>query len=345
MPKKFPPKIVTLLLMIVLVLAVMVMGIAGLYYYQAGQAANSQTQQQVKFVIPKGQAISIIAQRLAEEGLIKNALVFRLIVKQQQLEDKIQAGSFDLSANMTARQIAQTLTQGTNDVWLTIPEGWRREEIAQSLVTLDLPDFDQQEFLTLTLNLEGKLFPDSYLIPKMISTQAVVNLLTNTFEKKVTLGLANEIKQAENNQLLLEAGVSPQQNFNQILVMASILEREAKGYQQMRQVAGVLWNRLIIGMPLQVDASLQYIKGYNAQLDDWWSPPLAADKELKSAFNTYQNAQLPPAPICSPGLDAIKAALDPLDSDYLFYLHDSQGVIHFAKTAEQHNQNVNSYLR
>lgn len=338
-------KLLTKILIILPIILILTLAGLAFYIYQSIKPLDPQAQQQVKFIIPKGQAISIIAQRLSEEELIKNPLVFRLVVKQQRLEDKIQAGSFDLSASMSTTQIAKALTQGTNDIWLTIPEGWRREEIAQSLVALELADFDQEEFLDLTLNSEGQLFPDSYLIPKLISTQAVVNLLTNTFEKKVDIGLAEEIEQAKDNSLLIEANINPDQNFNKILVMASILEREAKGYQQMRQVAGVLWNRLIIGMPLQVDATLQYVKGYNKQLDDWWATPLAADKELNSAFNTYKNADLPPAPICNPGLDAIKAALDPIDSDYLFYIHDMQGQIHFAKTVEEHNQNVNNYLR
>ena len=127
--------------------------------------------------------------------------------------------------------------------------------------------------------------------------------------------------------------------------MASILEREAKGYEQMRQVAGVLWHRIDIGMPLQADATLQYVKGYNKTEDSWWVTPLSEDKQLKSAFNTYQNPGLPPAPIANPGIDSIKAALNPIPTTYNFYIHDRQGILHFATTLEEHNQNVQKYLR
>ena len=130
----------------------------------------------------------------------------------------------------------------------------------------------------------------------------------------------------------------------EIIILASILEREAGDKSQMRQVAGVLENRLSIKMPLQVDATLQYIKGYSQVEKNWWATPLAADKNLKSAYNTYLNPGLPPGPIANPGVAAIEAALDPAKSDYLFYLHD-QGVIYLAKTLSEHNANVNKYLR
>lgn len=316
----------------------------GICLYTLVQPVNPATQQQIKFVIPKGQPIIKIANNLKEKNLIKHPLVFRLVVKKQGLENKIQAGSFDLSTNMNVWQIAKILTQGTNDIWLTIPEGWRREEIAESITKLDLQDYNKDDFLNLSAGFEGQLFPDSYLIPKMMSTQALFNLLTNTFEKKIN-NLETEINQAKNNSLLSKAEIDPTQDFMPILVMASILEREAKGFEQMQTVSGVLWNRMIINMSLQVDASLQYIKGFNEVADDWWVPPLAVDKQIESPFNTYLNVGLPPKPICNPGLDAIKAALTPKETDYLYYLHDRQGKIHFASNLNEHNNNVNKYLR
>ena len=210
--------------------------------------------------------------------------------------------------------------------------GWRTEEIAQMLDRQELPEFNSEEFIKLSQGQEGYLYPDTYLIPKLSTASAIYSLLTNTFEKKVTQGLSAEIS------------TSPKP-FLEILVMASILEREAKGYEQMRQVAGVLWHRIDIGMPLQADATLQYVKGYNKTEDSWWVTPLSEDKQLKSAFNTYQNPGLPPAPIANPGIDSIKAALNPIPTTYNFYIHDRQGILHFATTLEEHNQNVQKYLR
>jgi len=326
MKKLFKFLIISSLFLLVLVL------VSFFYIYSLFQPVSSEIVTSSRFVIPKGQAVSIIAERLEEENFIKNDLVFRLLVKQQDLVDKIQAGSFEISPSMTVREIAAELTKGTNDLWVTIPEGWRREEIAESLAAQDLLEYDQEEFLRLTDDQEGMLFPDTYLVPKMMTTESIASLFYNTFEKKVINGLEDEFEQSN-------------QSFNEILVMASILEREAKGYEQMRHVAGILSNRLEIGMALQVDASLQYAKGYDTAQKSWWVPPTAADKAKDSLFNTYKNSGLPPYPICNPGLDAIKAVLNPLDTNDLFYIHDRNGKIHFAQTLEEHNQNVNQYLR
>ncbi|MBD3249964.1 MAG: endolytic transglycosylase MltG [Candidatus Pacebacteria bacterium] len=300
--------------------------------HQVTQPVDSTQPAVTQFVVPKGQSVSEIGQRLEQKELIKNAMAFRAFVTLQKQGKNIQAGSFELSPSMSLFTVISSLTEGTNDVWVTIPEGLRREEIAQSLTKYDLAVFDQEQFLNQTVGLEGRLFPDTYLLPKMIETQAIITLLSQTFETKVTTPLQPKIEQT-------------QFNFEEILIMASLVEREARGLEQMRQVAGVLYKRLELGMALQVDATLQYAKGYNPQTDKWWNTPTRADKKIDSPFNTYLKPGLPPHPICNPGLEAIQAALDPASTNYLYYLHDNQGRIHFAQTLDQHNQNVNKYLR
>ncbi|MGD9129448.1 MAG: endolytic transglycosylase MltG [Candidatus Woesebacteria bacterium] len=317
---------------VILILFVVVTTASLIYLYTLFQPVDSQSQQTISFVVPKGQAVSVIADRLQEKHLIKNALLFRFFVKFKKLENKIQAGSFELSESMNLTELAFRLTQGTNDLWLTIPEGWRREEIADTLEELKLETFDKDEFLLLTLDKEGYLFPDTYLVPRMIETEALVNLLVDTFDRKVIQELEKEI-------------TASGKEFKEILIMASLVEREAKGYEQMRMVTGVLNNRLEIGMALQVDASLQYVKGYDENQKSWWVPPLAKDKELDSPFNTYKYPGLPPKAICNPGFDAIKAVLNPKDNDYLYYLHDRDAEIHYAQTLEEHEVNINQYLR
>jgi len=262
------------------------------------QAPNSSDQSTVTFIIPKGEATQNIAQRLKAEGLIRSPLAFRLALYQQGKQTSIQAGSFKLSPSMSVSELTQVLTKGTDDLWITIPEGWRREEIAASLVKQDLSEFDEQEFLVLTDGLEGQLFPDTYLVPKASTTASIVNLLVNTFESKVLTALAEDL-------------ASSQLDLNQILTLASLVQRESANEQDMPLIAGILFNRLEINMPLQVDATLQYVKGYSVAEQTWWSNPVAADKNLASAFNTYQNPGLPPQPICNPGLAAIKAVLHP----------------------------------
>ena len=302
-----------------------------IYILNLFQPVNPQDKQIVKFVIPKGAAISAVAQKLQAQGLTKSQWALRLYLKLNPVIEKIQAGSFELSPSMNVAAIVETFNQGTNDIWITFPEGLRREEIAQSLAEYDLAFYDQSKFLSQTVGLTGQLFPDTYLVPKEITTQALIILLTNTFEQKIE-ALSVEIDNSDHT-------------FNELLTMASILEREARGATQMQQVAGVLWRRLAMGMPLQVDATLQYAKGYNDQTLGWWTPPLAVDKELVSKFNTYLNPGLPPHPICNPGYDAIYAALKPIASSYIFYIHDNDGNIHFATTLDEHNTNVNRYLR
>jgi UPF0755 protein len=309
---------------------------AGAYslYSSLSRPASIKDLPSSTFIIPKGQAIDTIGKRLEEEGLIKNSIVFKIKVKLENWEKEIQAGTHLVSPSMDLDQILFTFSNGTNDVWITIPEGWRREEIAASLARTEegLIEFDSQEFLTLTNNLEGKLFPDSYLVPKTMSTSEIVELLTSTFDKKVVVGLKDEVE---------EISLS----LDEVVTLASIIEREGRGYEQMREISGILHNRLENDIALQVDATLQYVKGYSETFDSWWITPYAVDKELDSPYNTYQHQGLPPNPICNPGLDAIKAALLPVITNDFFYIHDSSGVLHTAQDLNGHNANVNKYLR
>ncbi len=300
--------------------------------YVLSQPVTSEQADSIQFVIPRGQAVSVIATRLKTEGLVKSSLVFRLIVKQQGLEDKLQSGSFQISPAMTPAEIATTFTQGTDDIWVTILEGWRREQVAASLEEYSLDSFDAQEFLDLTSGQEGKIFPDTYLFSKGSTAAKIYQVIQDNFEKKVIKGLAAEIKQSE-------------RSFDDALVMASIIEREARGYQEMRHVAGILWNRYDIDMALQADATLQYAKGFDKQTQSWWESPTSNDKTLNSPFNTYLSYGLPPQPISNPGLDAIKAALNPLQTSDFFYLHDRNGEIHYGQSLEEHNANIQQYLR
>lgn len=323
-----PLKLLFIAAGILLLLAISLVG----YAFTQLKPVDSSVTETTSFVIPKGQAVQVIASRLEENGLVRNALAFRVLAKVEGFESSIQSGSFKLSPSMTPSEIGQTLTSGSEDVWITIPEGWRVEEIAASLAEQELPLFDEEEFLSFARSDEGKLFPDSYLVPKEFTAQQVYFLLINTFETKVVEGLSQEI---ENAPLPLD----------EALVLASIIERESRGAEEMRQVAGILYNRLDIGMALQTDATLQYIEGYNTTQQSWWSPPSVATKQVDSPYNTYLYPDLPPRPIANPGIDAISAVLNPAQNEYIFYIHDRQGRIHYATTLDEHNQNINRYLR
>jgi UPF0755 protein len=322
------PKLFLFIITVLLFLSLAAFSFASLFQARS----NIADPVSVRFVIPRGQALSIIATRLEEAGLIKNAYAFRFVVYQKQLANKIQAGSFELSPSMDTWQIATALTVGTDDIWLTLPEGWRREEIAESLAKQELPNFDAAEFLTLTKGLEGQLFPDTYLVSRETSTAQIVSLLRNTFESKVLTGLSAQISASE-------------LSLNEILTLASLVQRESANDAEMPLVAQILLNRLAINMALQVDATLQYVKGYSQVESSWWSTPLAVDKSLDSLYNTYKYPNLPPAPIANSGLAAIKAVLAPRPTKALYYIHDTSGQIHTAETLDGHNANVNKYLR
>lgn len=309
-----------------ILLVVITIGIFWSYFQPISAESSEQS-----FVIPKGQGVITIGQRLTEAGLIKHPLVFRYIVTTQGLGEKIQAGSFTLSPSMTPAEIAVSLTQGTEDVWITLLEGWRAEEIAEYLASqAELTLFDEEAFMEAAADYPGMLYPDTYLIPREMEAETIVSLLVNTFEAKVTEGLSDEIAASD-------------RDFEDVLIMASVVQREARDFEQMRHVAGILWNRIDIGMALQVDATLQYVRGTSSE---WWPNPTAADKQLASPYNTYQNSGLPPRPICNPGLEAIEATLDYLEVNDLFYIHDPKtGKMYYAEDIDGHNANVNTYLR
>jgi UPF0755 protein len=318
--------------LVILVVSLVFFTLAALVVYQNMLKPVSTTNKQlVRFVVARGQSVSEIADKLKNEDLIKNQIAFKVYYRLNEDKYTVQAGSYEISQAMNVQQILEILSDGADDIWITLLEGMRREEIAQSLSEYGLLNFDSDEFLLKTVGMEGRLFPDTYLVPKEITTQAIITLMNNTFEDKIST-LEQEIEQSD-------------YSLEELVTIASLLEREAKGVDQMKQVAGVIYRRLEIGMPLQVDASLQYARGFNEQTQTWWSAPTSIDKELESRYNTYQNPGLPPGPICNPGFGALQAAVNPVVSDYLYYIHDGSGQIHFGRTLEDHNRNINTYLR
>lgn len=288
---------------------------AGVFLYiQTLFLAPSNNSEKISFMINKGSSISLIGNNLEKAGLIKNSTVFRFYVQLTGVQNKIQAGEFDLSKNLTLNQIIEKLKKGPTEILITIPEGLRREEVAERYkVALKKDESFVNEFLQLTNGKEGYLYPESYLFPKDASASQIVNRMLKTFDSKVK-----------------------DVTFEQ-LTMASLLERETFSDSEKSIVAGILYKRIENDWPLQVDATLQYIKGN-------WKPVYSQDKELVSPFNTYKNLGLPPSPICNPSLSSIEAAINPENSEYWYYIHDNDANIHFAKDLSEHNANIAKYL-
>lgn len=263
------------------------------------------------FEITRGSSVKQIARDLESAGLLRSPLYFRYLVRRHQLS--LQAGLFQLSPSLSPQDLALTLTRGlAPDHKLTIPEGYRSEQIAQSA---GLP---LQEFLSAAEGLEGQLFPDTYFVKEGITASELVALLHANFTKK--LGSLDQ----------------------ETLILASLVERETKGLAEKPIVAGILKRRLLAGWPLELDATIQYIAG---KPGDWWPDTTLADRARSSPYNTYLHPGLPPAPIGNPGLDSIRAVQNAADSPYWFYLHDRAGTIHYASTLEEHNQNIAKYIK
>lgn len=276
--------------------------------------APSTDSNKVNFMVNKGSSVSLIGNNLEKAGLIKDAIIFKFYIQLTNSQNKIQAGEFELSKNLTLVQVIEKLKKGPTEILVTIPEGLRREEIAEKYrSTLNKDESFVKEFLNLSAGKEGYLFPDSYLFPKEATATQIVNRMIATFNLKV--------KDITYKQLII----------------ASMLERETFADSEKPIVAGIIYKRLENDWPLQVDATLQYIKGD-------WKPVYSEDKELKSPYNTYTNLGLPPAPIANPGLSSILAAISPEASDYWYYIHDNDGKIHFARDLDEHNANVRKYL-
>lgn len=311
--------------------------IAANQYYKYQLRPVSQSTENKIFIIKPGQPLTQIAQNLQKAGLIKNALMFRFYVEQSGIAKTIQAGDFRIAPSMSAKDIAQQLTHGAIDVWITFPEGRRVEEMAQiienSLKTQgnDEYSFDKNEFIKTAK--EGHMFPDTYLIAKDATAKDIVERLENTFDQKV-------------DKKTLLSGIKNNLTQDQVIVLASIVEREAKTNEERPIIAGILINRLKIGMPLQDDPTVRYAIGYDSSSNSWWNPPVNQDDiaNTKSFYNTYLHTGLPPAPICNPGIDSIEAAANPTETDYMYFLEGSDGKIHYAKTGEEHQQNVQKYL-
>lgn len=293
------------------------------------------------FVIPRGANGKEIAQSLKKAGLIRSAFAFRLLLKEKGLERKIRAGDFLLSATMSAYQIAQHLLSPL-DIWVTIPEGWRTEEIGEYLeekLGRENSKFKLRKFLEKAKPLEGFLFPDTYLIPKNASAERVIQIMKDNFFRRVGEDLFLEIEKRG-------------WTLREVVILASIVEREVKFKEDRPIVAGILIKRLKKGMPLQADATVQYaktnlkLKTENSKLESWWSKDLTkADLELNSPYNTRKFPGLPPGPICNPGLAAIKAVVFPKETVYWYYLSDQRGRMHYASTLEEHNQNIVKFLK
>lgn len=278
-------------------------------------------------VIEPGQSFRSVASNLEEQNYVKSdkLMLLRQYFRSEPLV--LKASKYKFETPLTLPEIEERLSKGdfSHDLLvLTHKEGSSVEDLAL-VASKIIPNFDQNKFIILAKPHEGKLFPDTYHLPQDFSEEELLELLLKAFTDK-TLPLQDEI---------LKSSLT----LDQIIILASILEREANSEESMKMVSGIIANRLEIGMPIQVDATMEYV--LKKPLKDL-SPE---DLKLDTPYNTYLYQGLPPTPIGNPGLLAISAVLNPTKSDYLFYITGSDGNFYYAKNFEAHKLNIARYLR
>ncbi len=295
--------------------------------------------------VAAGETAGDVATRLQQEGVVRNAALLRAYLRYRGLDVGIKAGDYSLRGSMSVRQLAEALQTALPDQsGLTIPEGWRAEQIADSLPEDGL-GFGPADFLSAASSrpeglsisdelpdgvlLEGFLFPDTYSLSPTTTAAEFVRLMLEDFDARVT----SDIRRG-----FASHGLS----LYQAVTLASIVEREAIVSDERPLIASVFLNRLSAGMNLDADPTVQYALGEQAD-GSWWKAPLdAADLDFDSPYNTYAYPGLPPGPIANPGLDALRAVAFPAETDYLYFraLCDGSGLHAFASTFEEHLQNA-----
>jgi UPF0755 protein len=305
-------------------------------YFAKGEVGTMKA-----FKIVKGESGTEIAEKLEKENLISGKMYFLYYLKKQNLGEKILPGEYELNSNLTIPEITILLTQKKEDfIKLTFPEGWDGQKIAERLTANGL---DGQGFLALVKkpeqfraqytflqdpaikSLEGFLFPDTYFFKKEILPKDIVLKMLDNFDAKLTSEMKATLEKKKIS--LLNA-----------IILASIVEKEVRSDADRALAAGIFWERIAIGQPLQSCATLAYILGENKKQYTY------ADTQIKSPYNTYQNKGLPPGPISNPGLSAIKATIYPVESKYNYFLSDpATDRTIFSQTFQEHLNNKAKY--
>ena len=326
-PSKAGRKVQLILLLFGCIILVLLCG----YFYtihlnSAPANFSSQT-----ITIESGQTAAEIADILAAANIVRSSVLLQGALLYFHDPTKIKATTYTFTAPQTATEVAAVLVTGefgNNQRRLTFIEGLTVQDYA--VIASSLPNVTSESFMAQALHLEGALFPETYFVPETITTEELVTLLNSTHLERLT---PYQTQIADNNLSTDEA-----------LILASIIEREANTPESMHTVAGIFLNRLAIGMPLQADASIEYV--IDTPLGELEPGQLASElRDFDTPYNTYLYPGLPPTPIGNPGEDAIKAIADPLESDYYYYITGDDGQFYYAATYDQHLTHIARHLR
>lgn len=349
-PKKYhilTPTKKKIIIFSILFVFLIVIPALGFVYYKAAVFRPSQTAKEANFEIGKGDSVFEIASMLYEKEAINSEFLFILYVFLNRADTNIQAGNYTIPAGTSLVELVEQLRRGRNDMKLTFLEGWRVEQFAV-LASQNLEKIDYHGFLERAKPYEGYLFPDTYFFNRDIDDKELIEKLTNTFNSK-TKDILSE-KNLDKVDLTKE----------QVVIFASLVEREIKKPGDRPIVAGILVKRWREGIKLDVDATTQYAiapkrlcegeEYCTPSLEDiyefkWWQNNLTREElDEENPYNTRAVVGLPPTPISSVSLSSLSAVINYEETPYYYYLTDKNGTTHYSVDLEGHNRNVATYL-
>lgn len=302
--------------------------VATLFLFYAVSFAPPKSFPSKMFIsVHRGDTINDVALQFKQTNLVRSPFYFKLLAHLFGGSTGVIAGKYYFNDPLSVFGVVYRVLTGAYDIKpqkILIPEGTTVKDIAR-IIALAFPDFDRESFLRLAKDKEGYLFPDTYSwLPDLSPTQVLTDMQKNFNARMAPFSSA------------IATFGKPEKD---VVTMASLIEEEARQMETRKIVSGILWKRLALGMPLQVDAVFPYINGKNTfQLS-------VEDLKVDHPYNTYTRKGLPPGPISNPGLDSILAAITPTASPYLYYLSDKDGNMHYARTFAEHVANKERYLR
>ncbi|WKZ29065.1 MAG: endolytic transglycosylase MltG [Patescibacteria group bacterium] len=336
-------------------LAVLLVIFAGSFVFLRSDRPVSKDAKSVVYIVNPGDGARVIAEGLEKAALIRSERYFLFTVWRRGSQAKFAAGAFELSPSMTTGEIEKMLTGGkpiSNERNVTVLEGWTIDDIAEYLENEgvasqkefyaevgksatfakagELPDwaasYPALAGLPATASLEGYLFPDTYRIYADGGAKALVRRMLDNFETKLTPELRAEI-------------AASGRSIRDIVIMASVIEREVRGAEDSAMVSDVFWKRVDAGWGLEADSTVNYITGHSKPSVSY------AETRIDHPWNTYKYRGLPAGPIGNPGMTAIIAAIRPKSNPYWYFLTDEAGTVYYGKTLDEHNANKAKYLR
>ncbi|MFH0818561.1 MAG: endolytic transglycosylase MltG [Patescibacteria group bacterium] len=335
-------------LIFLFLITILIFGLSITAYF-VGISISSSNQEDVTIIISDGQGVGEIAKEFKDTDLIKSELIFKAYLFINNKSSKIQPGEY-IFKQVNIQKIVSHITNSPDareELTLTFLEGWTANEMSALLEEnsivfrkefLDLVDsIDTRIYLPnkyydflngkpLNTGIEGFLFPDTYRIYQDAKPEEIIEKMLDNFNAKYNTDLQNAV--VASNMKLFD-----------VITLASIVEKEARTKDDKNMVAGIFLNRLAIRQRLQSDATINYITGKKTDR------PNSQDLDQESLYNTYKYSDLPPGPICNPGLDAINAVVHPTESDYMYFLNTPGGDIVYSRTYDEHLAKKNKYYK